>query len=172
MKKSNKKLIVFTCAFAASILLLAGLSNLFKTDELTGFKKVYSNVTYIDANDGDTARFLINGENVKCRFIAIDTPEITSDDPYSKEAREYTRERLDNASDIKLAIDEKSDEYDKFDRLIVWVFVDGELLQKELVKNGLAKVKYIYDDYKYVDELNKLQDYAKDNKLGIWSIKK
>ena len=32
-----------------------------------------------------------------------------------------------------------------------------------------AKVKYVYDDYKYVDVLKKEEKLAKENKLGIWS---
>lgn len=172
MKKNNKKLIVYVISFLVLILLGTIVSGLFKEDDYKDFLKIYNNVGYIEANDGDTARFMIDGENVKCRFIAIDTPEITSNDPFSVEARDYTRNRLENAKNIKLAIDKNSDEYDKFDRLIVWVFVDDDLLQKELVVQGLAKVKYIYGDYKYVDELNMLQQEAKDKKIGIWSLKK
>lgn len=172
MKKSNKKLITYIGIFLSIILLVTLISDLFKSDDYSDFSKVYENVKYLEANDGDTARFLINGENVKCRFIAIDTPEVTTSDPFSFEARDYVRQRLENAKKIDLAIDKKSDEYDKFSRLIVWVYVDDKLLQEELVENGLAKVKYIYDDYMFVDKLNALQDIAKKNKVGIWSIKK
>ena len=46
---------------------------------------------------------------------------------------------------------------------------DNVLLEEELVKIGYAKVKFIYGDYVYINELNELQNYAKENKLGIWS---
>ena len=58
---------------------------------------------------------------------------------------------------------------DKYDRLLVWVFVDGNLLQKDLVENGYAKVAYLYGDYKYTKELEKVQELASANNLGIWN---
>ena len=41
--------------------------------------------------------------------------------------------------------------------------------KKKIVKKGLAEIKYIYGDYKYLDILNDAQDEAKKNKLNIWS---
>ena len=48
------------------------------------------------------------------------------------------------------------------------MFVDDELLQEQLVKNGLAEIKYIYGDYKYLEKLEKAEKYSQDKKLGIW----
>ena len=39
----------------------------------------------------------------------------------------------------------------------------------ELVKQGLAEVKYIYGDYAYTDDLQKAQKAAQADKLNIWS---
>lgn len=118
--------------------------------------------------DGDTAHFEVDGELEKVRFIAVDTPELKSKDKYAAEAKEYTCSRLQEAEVIELKIDPLAKEPDKYGRLIAWVYVDGELLQKELVEEGLASVKYIYDDYLYVNELYKVQDQAKQQKIGIW----
>ena len=60
---------------------------------------------------------------------------------------------------------------DKYDRLLVWVFTDGTLLQKDLVENGYAKVAYLYGDYKYTKELEKVQELSSANNLGIWNKK-
>ncbi|QIK69781.1 thermonuclease [Erysipelothrix sp. HDW6C] len=124
-------------------------------------------VTLSRCVDGDTAVFKVKGTEEKVRFIGVDTPELTSNDYYAKEASDYTCERLKSGT-IKLEYDSASDERDKFGRLIAWVYVDDELLQRELVAGGYAKVRYIYDDYMYVDELNRLQRDAKKKKLGIW----
>ena len=62
-------------------------------------------------------------------------------------------------------------ESDKFDRLLVYAIVDGQNLNVELVRNGLAEV-VIYEKRRkliYEDELLEAQEYAKENKLGIWS---
>ena len=122
--------------------------------------------------DGDTASFLLNGKEVKVRFLGIDTPEISYVDKeseyYGEEAKEYTCRLLKNASSLYLEYDDKSDKYNKYGRVLAWVFVDHENISQLLVKNGYGVVRYIYDDYAYVNELCSLQMYAYQNKLGIW----
>ena len=49
---------------------------------------------------------------------------------------------------------------DEFYEKTLDIFVDGENLSELLLSVGLAEVKYIYGDYKYVDNLCKLQETA------------
>lgn len=123
--------------------------------------------------DGDTARFFINGESRTVRFLSINAPEIAHDDIkeefYGVESSEYACKLLSRASSIKLQYDPKSDKVDKYDRVLAWVYVDGELLQKELVSKGYAEVKYVYADYLYSKELKELENISKEKKLGMWS---
>lgn len=137
------------------------------------------NVGYVKAEDvefkkcidGDTANLIIDGEVKKVRLLAIDTPETKhpskGTEPYGIEASEYTCNALKEASKISLEYEE--DKTDKYDRVLAWVFTDDELLQGKLVKEGLAKVAYIYGDYKYTEKLQKLESEAKRDKLNIWS---
>ena len=107
-------------------------------------------------HDGDTAVFLIDtGEIVTCRFLAVDTPEI-GEEGY-EEAKHFTDVALEKASKIVLELDPSSERYDKYDRLLAWVWADGRLMQAELIRNGYAKLRYIYHDYLYLDELENLQ---------------
>jgi len=39
-------------------------------------------------------------KKVKIRFLAIDTPEVDKNEPYSREAKEYTCNALKNAKEI------------------------------------------------------------------------
>lgn len=120
--------------------------------------------------DGDTAHFILNNEEIKTRFLAIDTPESTKDiEEYGIEASNYTCKKLKNANIIEIEYDKNSDKLDKYDRHLVWVFVDGHLLQDEIVKEGLAEVAYLYNDYKYTNILKKSEEIAKNNKINIWS---
>lgn len=119
-------------------------------------------------SDGDTARFIINGEDRKVRFLAIDTPEVDKNEPFSKEAKEYTCNVLKKAKEIYLEYDGNSDKEDKYGRVLAFVYVDDKLLQKELISNGYAKVAYIYGDYEHVDELREAEKLAKNNNMGIW----
>lgn len=131
-------------------------------------------VTLEKCVDGDTARFMYKKSNIKARFLAIDTPESVHPtkkvEPFGKEASKYTCDMLSNAKKIVLEYDINSDKTDKYDRHLVWVFVDDVLLQEELVSNGYAKIKYVYGDYKYLDELKKEEQIAKGNRVGVWSL--
>lgn len=123
--------------------------------------------------DGDTAKLIINGKEETVRFLAIDTPEIkhgdVEADPFGDEASNFTCNKLKNSKNIILEYDANSDKTDKYGRILAFVFTDNLLLQKELIKNGLAKVYYVYGDYNYIEELRKEEAIAKKNKVGIWS---
>ena len=130
-------------------------------------------VTLDKCVDGDTAWFNLDNERIKTRFLAINTPESTNKiEAYGKEASNYTCNILTNAKKIEIEYDNNSDKFDKYDRHLVWVFVDDTLLQEKLLEEGLAEIKYIYGDYKYLDELKKVESTAKKNKVGMWSDSK
>jgi micrococcal nuclease len=131
-------------------------------------------ISDIECMDGDTIRAIIDGKKERIRFIAINSPETKystkdKDEPYAKEASDYTCNLLLNGKVVEIEYDEKSNKTDKYGRVLGWIFIDDVLLQKKLVSKGYAKVDYIYDKYKYVDELKKEESNAKKNKLGIWS---
>lgn len=129
------------------------------------------NVTLVNCIDGDTAKIKYNGDIVSLRFLAINTKEIgENEEPYGREASTYTCNMLKSATKIELEFDKSSDKYDKYGRILAWVFVDNELLQLNLVKNGYAEVKYIYGDYKYLSILKEAEDYARTKGLGIWGL--
>ena len=128
------------------------------------------NVKLLKCIDGDTARFDIDGNNKKVRFLAINTKESTNKvEKYGKEASEFTCNKLKEASKIELEYDNGSDKTDKYGRELAWIWVDNELLQNLLIKEGLAEVKYIYGNYKYTDILKKSEIIAKEKNLNIWN---
>lgn len=130
-------------------------------------------VKFSSCVDGDTAKFIMNEKQIKVRFLAIDTPETShptkKEEPYGREAKEFTCEKIKNAKKIELEFDKNSDKKDKYDRYLAWVFVDDYLLQSELIKNGLAEVAYLYGDYKYTPILQDYEEKAKLNKIGKYS---
>ncbi len=126
-------------------------------------------VTLDKCVDGDTAWFVLNDEKIKARFLAIDTPESTNKvEPFGKEASDYTCNLLTNASKIEIEYDDNSDKLDKYNRHLVWVFVDDQLLQNSIIQKGLGQVSYIYGDYKYLTQLRISEEVAKTNQIGIW----
>lgn len=130
-------------------------------------------VKFAACSDGDTFNAYLDGEKVRVRLLAVDAPETAKQDKeaeyYANEASEYTCKKIKNAKKIVLEYDPNSDKRDKYDRVLAWVFLDGELLQSDLVENGYAKVAYLYDDYKYADTLIKKQELASAKGIGVWN---
>jgi len=152
-----KKLIIFLSLFFIGI-------NYIYAKEKVEFSKCV---------DGDTIKVLLDGKEYTVRMLAVDTPESVHPtkgvEYYGKEASNYTCEQVTNAKKIEIEYDDASDKIDKYDRLLVWVFTDGKLLQKSLIENGYAKVAYLYGDYKYTSELESAQELASAKNIGIWN---
>lgn len=142
---------------------------------ITGINIVYAKETvrFSKCVDGDTIKVIKDEKEYTVRMLAIDTPESVHPtkgvEYYGKEASEYTCNKVTNAKKIELEYDENSDKTDKYDRLLAWVFVDGTLLQKELIEKGYAKIAYLYDDYKYTKELESAQEQASIKNIGVWN---
>ncbi|EKB7620534.1 thermonuclease family protein [Enterococcus faecalis] len=183
MKKLNR--IKWLLLTAAATLLLSGCASLEQkaldsVKEFTeNFNQTLSNNQRIPADfvrhvDGDTTVLKIDGKEQKVRFLLIDTPETvkpkTKVQPFGFEASNRTKELLSTASEITFEYDQ-GDKKDRYGRALGYIFVDGTLLQKTLVSEGLARVAYIKEpNTKYLLELEEAQEKAKNESLGIWSI--
>ena len=126
------------------------------------------NAEFISCVDGDTFHATVNYKDEAIRLLAVDTPELKGSEYYASEASDYLCNELKGAKKIEIEYEKKSDKYDKYGRLLAWVYIDSKLVQSTLISSGYAKVAYIYDDYKYVSELKALEVIAKEKKIGIW----
>ncbi|ELS0455715.1 thermonuclease family protein [Enterococcus faecalis] len=174
---------------AVATLLLSGCASLeqkaqdfvqdLSQDVNEGFFKTISNNQRIPADfvrhvDGDTTVLRIDRKEQKVRFLLVDTPETvnpkTKVQPFGLEASKRTKELLSTASEITFEYD-SGDKTDRYGRVLGYIFVDGTLLQKTLVSEGLARVAYVKEpNTKYLLELEEAQEKAKNESLGIWSI--
>ncbi|EPH71383.1 thermonuclease family protein [Enterococcus faecalis] len=174
---------------AVATLLLSGCASLeqkaqdfvqdLSQDVNEGFFKTISNNQRIPADfvrhvDGDTTVLRIDGKEQKVRFLLVDTPETvkpkTKVQPFGLEASKRTKELLSTASEITFEYD-SGNKIDRYGRVLGYIFVDGTLLQKTLVSEGLARVAYVKEpNTKYLLELEEAQEKAKNESLGIWSI--
>lgn len=169
----------FSFIYFSSIIILGGRMKkiltfiicLFVSTLVVDAKKI--TVKFDSCVDGDTAKFLYKNKIITTRFLAVDTPETKHPtkpvEAWGKEASDYTCNKIKNANKIVLEYDDNSDEVDKYNRHLAWVWVDNKLLQKELISKGYAKVAYLYGNYKYTKELQEIEKTAIDKKLGIWS---
>ena len=124
--------------------------------------------------DGDTMKLKLDKtkEVVTLRLLLVDTPESVKKgvdpQPYSIEASNFAKNTLKAGDTVYIEYDE-GDKTDKYDRHLVWIYVDDILLQKDLIEKGYAKVAYLYGDYLYTDELKEVEEVAKKSGVGIWS---
>ncbi|MFV9832736.1 endonuclease [Bacillus subtilis] len=135
-------------------------------------KKELVDVTLDKAVDGDTIKVTYNGNVDTVRYLLVDTPETKKPNscvqPYGEDASKRNKE-LVNSGKLQLEFD-KGDRRDKYGRLLAYVYVDGKSVQETLLKEGLARVAYVYEpNTKYIDLFKKDEQEAKSEKLSIWS---
>ncbi len=122
--------------------------------------------------DSTSARFILEDQEIKVKFIGIEADEFietdSNDEINGKRVDDYVCSLLTNAKSIKIEYESNISLLDKYGRTNAWVFIDGELLESHLVSLGYAKVAYLYDDYKYNDTLLEEEKKAKEGNLGIW----
>ena len=117
----------------------------------------------VKITDGDTIK--INGE--KIRFSGIDTPELN---------QTCVKEGVKNSCGLtakQILIDKIVDNEvkcikegkDRYKRILAECFVNNESLSRYLVRSGYAFAYRKYSKKFIIDE-----DYARANKLGMWSM--
>ena len=128
---------------------------------------IFCNTSFADSLrivDGDT--IVLNGE--KIRFSGIDTPEL-------KQTCMNGDEKIFCGKSAKMLLVKKignqtpkciSEGKDAYKRTLAECFVNGESLSAFLVRSG-----YAFAYRKYYDKFIKAEEFAKKNKLGIWSMK-
>lgn len=120
--------------------------------------------------DGDTIKVDFNGKEESLRLIGVDTPESVHPDasknvPDGKTASDFTKSRLEGK---EIAIEFDVQERDQYGRLLGYVWHNGEMFNKTLLKEGYAKVATYPPNVKYVNDFTKLQEQARNSKKGFW----
>lgn len=122
--------------------------------------------------DGDTIEVNMNGKIEKIRMIGLDTPETKKPDApvqcYGPEASEFAIRTLAGKS-VRLEADTKSDNRDRYDRLLRYVYLqDGTLFEELMISRGygFAYTSFPFDKSAAFIEL---QDDARARKAGLWA---
>ncbi|WP_209124460.1 thermonuclease family protein [Alkalihalobacillus sp. BA299] len=145
-------------------------------EELSNDTKLKNAVVH-SCYDGDTCdiEFLDedgngNGKIITTRILNLDTPEIKEGHLFTKEAREFARKILVNQT-VVIEISEKAEPFDKYSRLLAYIWVGDHLYEELVIKNGLGIVRYVIEpDTKYASFLREVEKVAKDKKIGVWSV--
>ena len=124
----------------------------------------HANAQNVQITDGDTIK--INGE--KIRFSGIDTPEMKQTcieneivNPCGVTAKNILMDKISNNEVVCI-----SEGKDRYKRTLAECFVNDESLSSYLVRSGYAFAYRKYSKKFIADE-----EYAKSNKIGMWSMK-
>lgn len=116
--------------------------------------------------DGDTIE--IEG-NIKVRYIGINAPEsVAPGKPVGCFGHEASDKNKELVLGEEVTLEKDISETDKYNRLLRYVYLDGVMINDELVKEGYAEVATYPPDIKYKDEFLVSEKYAKENSLGLW----
>jgi micrococcal nuclease len=118
--------------------------------------------------DGDTIQVLVGDRVETVRYIGINTPEIQPTrgrEPYGEAAR-WTNEALVVGRAVQLVLDVQP--RDRDDRLLAYVYVNGQLVNAELVRRGYAEVSTYPPNVQHYAEFVELQRQARSTKQGLW----
>ena len=154
-----------------------------ENDKLLGGGGVMD-VTVKSYVDGDTTCFYYDQaildvlgvpQGTKLRYQNINTPESYEGNvmPFGIKAKEYTKARLSSAFDIKVQSILGGELTETYDRLLGWVWVDGELLNNFIVQMGYSNVAFsavdtmTYKDVTYTNYLYNSELYARKHGKGI-----
>lgn len=145
-------------------------------------------VSYGYANDGDTSTFTsLEPETYvfssSIRFVGVDTPEMRGDkpgvsypQPYAVAATDFTQGKLTNATEIYLMHDPLSGNSLTYGRELRLIWVDGLLLNYEIVRLGFSSASYQDDEARLVFNgvslnrwFERAEQEARAARRGIWT---
>ncbi len=119
--------------------------------------------------DGDTIHVLLNGRDYTVRYIGMDTPETVAPgrpvEAFGKEASQRNKELVDGKT---VTLEKDVSENDRFGRLLRYVYVDGEMVNATLVKEGYATSSTFPPDVKHQQLFLQLEREARAAKRGLW----
>jgi len=139
-----------------------------KNNEIHSLYKIQTTVTRVV--DGDTV-IINSGEKV--RLIGLNTPETVdprkSVECFGEEASDEAKKILTGQS-VQLETDPSQDKYDKYGRLLAYVFLsDGTNFNRQMIENGYGYEYTYHLPYKYQKEFKQAEKEAREKKKGLWA---
>jgi micrococcal nuclease len=154
-------LLVTVAAVVAVFCAGLGIRSYREKSSMHSFEAVVAKVV-----DGDTV-WTDKGE--KIRLLGIDTPELHHPDypvqAFAQEAKDYVSGRILG----KKCVFEYSDldHYDKYGRTLAFIYIDGDLVNAEIVKKGFGYAsvnKYLSKTREFLV----IENIARKFRMGLW----
>ncbi len=149
------------CNWFFKITILLGLVFLLSVENLYALTW-YGHV--IKIIDGDSLLVKREGAIYEIRLYGIDAPEYGQS--FSDRAKGFARQQV-----YRKVVSVKQMDEDKYGRIVALVRGQGKLLNREMVRAGMAWVYPKYcKDKPLCDELKNLEKKARKSKRGLWRV--
>lgn len=128
--------------------------------------------TVTNVVDGDTIDIQLAGKEERVRLLLVDTPETVHPSkpvqPFGPEASKYAKDIL-AGEEVRVEYD--GPKRDHYDRLLAYIWIDGENFNQQLLEKGFARYAYVYDPpYTHAVTMSEAESRAKQQEKGIWNI--
>lgn len=170
--RMNKKIIA---GLITLLLFFTGFYTIEQDKETTSIlSKDQIAIELVRTIDGDTIVFNEDDDEKRLRLLLIDTPESSvtktgSAQPYGVEAKDFLTNYL-KGKNLSIEYDPAHEKIDDYDRVLAYLYADGELVQEVMVEEGLARIGYENGDEIYLDQLIDAEQKASTDEINIWSI--
>lgn len=111
--------------------------------------------------DGDT--FETEGGE-KVRLIGLNAPEIS--DLFGLEAKQYLKFLIEGKI-VELRTDEESNNRDRYNRLLRYVFIEDIDINRKMIEQGLATA-YLKYKFSKASDYKQVQLISRSENLGMW----
>ena len=156
----GKKRQIFFLVFLVIILIAINYNFLDRQIDNFLSESEYAHVTRII--DGDTVEI---DDNESVRLLGINTPE--RGEKYYGEATEFLSSLILNKT-VKLEF--TNDRYDKYDRILAYIFLEDENINIKIVENGFGNYYFYSGEDKYSDDLEEAWDKCINNNLNLCEV--
>jgi len=129
-----------------------------------------SAVAYVSRGvDGDTVEVQLDGETEDVRYIGVDTPETVKPDTpvqcFGPQASRFNHALVEHRR-VRLVFG--LERRDVYGRLLAYVYLDGHLVNAELIRRGLARTLTIPPNDRFAGRLKRLEMAAARAGRGLW----
>lgn len=121
---------------------------------------------FLKAIDGDSVLVEVNGIRVEVRLLCVDAPE-HDQDPWGARAKAFVDEFCRSGGTLDLEYD--LERHDRYNRLLAYVWQNGQMLNLELARAGLGFPVYYKPNKKHLDQIKDASAEAEAAQRGFFA---
>jgi micrococcal nuclease len=124
----------------------------------------------VRAVDGDTIEARIGERLEDVRYIGVDTPETVKPDTpvqcFGPQASRFEHEHVEGRR-VRLLTGVEPRDY--YGRLLAYVWVEGRLLESELLRRGYARILTFHPNDRFAGRFERIAQNAARTGKGLWN---